>query len=430
MFTWKKISAVFLCLVIIGLSIAAGCGGGGEEEAVPPVKIGAIIPSTGAYASYGPWLKTGIEFVLDEIEEAGGIKSLGGAQIEVAWADDQSSGATAATEYERLVAVEHVRFVIGPVFTGTALNVASLADEYKIPTISLYASGDQLRQLNLTYWRSVTAGTFAGAYGAAFVDFLQYLIDNYDVPHDRIALVFADTTTGKAQRAGALQRLEELGLDGNIVLDQLFSVQAADMTPYALIAKDANPDVVVGYTTPAAGVKLVRAYYDISFYPPIMIGEGSVSNPAQYRTLATPAVYDKLFVEHGAGFGLQSFNDHIGLESCRDAMVRARAWSEAHGIPFDEYLDGFMMAAQAMYALWDALEEAGSAEPEAINEALRNLSIDENDPHFIVPAFAPALEWESYGLIKNYNPLFSQIQDEVEVLVYPEDLKQAEPLFP
>ncbi len=430
MFTWKKISAVFLCLLIIGLSIAAGCGGSGEEEAVPPVKIGAIIPSTGAYAAYGPWLKTGIEFVLDEIEEAGGIKSLGGAQIEVAWADDASSGATAATEYERLVAVEHVRFVIGPVLSGTALNVASLADQYKIPTISLYASGDQFRQLNLTYWRSVTSGTFAGAYGAAFVDFLQYLIENYDVPHDRIALFFCDTTSGKAQRAGAVQRLQELGLDGNIVSDQLFSVQAADMTPYALIAKNASPDVVMGYTMPAPGLKLVKAMYDLDWYPAIVIGEGSVSNPAQYRTLATPAVYDKVFVDNGAGFGLQSFVDDIALESCRDAMVRARAWCEANGYPFDEYMDGFMMTAQAMYALWDALEETGSAEPEAINEALRNLSIEENDPHFIVPAFAPALEWESYGLIRNYNPLFSQIQDEVQVLVYPEDLKQAEPIFP
>jgi len=58
------------------------------------------------------------------------------------------------------------------------------------------------------------------------------------------------------------------------------------------------------------------------------------------------------------------------------------------------------------------------------------LSIDEDDPHFIVPSFAPALEWESYGLIKYYNPLFTQIQDGEEVLVYPKDLKQAEPLFP
>ncbi len=430
MFIWKKISAVFLCLLIIGLSMAAGCGGGGENKPVVSVMIGAIIPSTGAYAAYGPWLKAGIEFVLDEIDAAGGIKSLGGARIDVRWADDASKPDVAATEYERLVTAENASFVIGPVLSGTALGIATKADQYKIPTISLYASGDQFKAWNLTYWRSVSPGTFAGAYGAAYVDFLKYLIDNYDVPHDRIALIFCDTTSGKAQRDGALQRLQELGLDSNIVLDQLFSVQAADVTPYALIAKQANPDVVLCYTMPGPGVKFVKAMYDNDWYPPIVIGEGSLSQPGQYRTLATPAVYDKVFVEHGAGFGLQSFKEDIGIESCRNAMARAKAWCDANGYPFDQYIDGMMMTAQAMYALWDALEEAGSADPEAINEALRNLSIGEEDPHFIVPSFAPALEWESYGLIKHYSPLFSQIQNGVDVLVYPKDLEQAEPRLP
>jgi ABC-type branched-subunit amino acid transport system substrate-binding protein len=66
------------------------------------VKIGLLQPLTGFLAYDGIQGKYGAMLAIDEINAAGGIKSLGGAKLETVLADAQASPAVAISEVDRL----------------------------------------------------------------------------------------------------------------------------------------------------------------------------------------------------------------------------------------------------------------------------------------------------------------------------------------
>jgi branched-chain amino acid transport system substrate-binding protein len=68
-----------------------------------PIKIGILQPVTGALAQDGTYGKLGAEIAIDEINKAGGIKSIGGAKIEMVFGDARSTpeGGTSADSHRR-----------------------------------------------------------------------------------------------------------------------------------------------------------------------------------------------------------------------------------------------------------------------------------------------------------------------------------------
>ncbi|HEU0292006.1 MAG TPA: ABC transporter substrate-binding protein, partial [Anaerolineales bacterium] len=88
------------CLVVISLVLSA-CGAGTTTQAPSgatdapaapageTIKVGALYPLTGDLAKLGEENKDGLQLAIDEINAAGGIASMGGAKIELVWADSQ-----------------------------------------------------------------------------------------------------------------------------------------------------------------------------------------------------------------------------------------------------------------------------------------------------------------------------------------------------
>ena len=67
-----------------------------------PVKIGVLHPVTGALAYSGQQCRMGALMAIEDINKAGGIKSLGGAKIEAMLGDAQSSPQAGTAEIEKM----------------------------------------------------------------------------------------------------------------------------------------------------------------------------------------------------------------------------------------------------------------------------------------------------------------------------------------
>ncbi len=67
-----------------------------------PVKLGILQPVTGALAQDGEYGRIGAQLAIDDINAAGGIKSLGGAKIEMVFGDARSSPEGGTQEVERM----------------------------------------------------------------------------------------------------------------------------------------------------------------------------------------------------------------------------------------------------------------------------------------------------------------------------------------
>src|SRR6202163_5084817 len=60
-----------------------------DAQAQNKVRIGVIVPLSGPFALGGQNVKRGYDLAVEYLNAAGGIKALGGAQIELVYADNQ-----------------------------------------------------------------------------------------------------------------------------------------------------------------------------------------------------------------------------------------------------------------------------------------------------------------------------------------------------
>ena len=76
-------------------------------------RVGVVLPLSGQFALGGQNVKRGYDLAAEDINAAGGIKALGGAQIELVYADNQGKQDVAIGETERLIQQERVSAIMG-----------------------------------------------------------------------------------------------------------------------------------------------------------------------------------------------------------------------------------------------------------------------------------------------------------------------------
>ena len=124
---WK----LFFIFTVVVAWIPGVCLAGSDS-----VKIGVLMPLTGMHASYGENCVPGMKFAVATVNEQGGIKSLGGAQLELLISDTRSDPKVAGAELDRVLGGKKVSALIGPFSSTEAKAFNLLSDQYKIPFIS------------------------------------------------------------------------------------------------------------------------------------------------------------------------------------------------------------------------------------------------------------------------------------------------------
>src|ERR1700732_1726175 len=71
--------------------------------AADPVNIGALYPTTGSRAQIGVGCVAAAKLAVEMVNDAGGIKSLGGAKLNLILSDVQSDTTVTRTETDRLI---------------------------------------------------------------------------------------------------------------------------------------------------------------------------------------------------------------------------------------------------------------------------------------------------------------------------------------
>ena len=122
------------CAAVVSFALA------GQASAEDKVKIGVIFPLTGNAASAGLHGKAGLEVAADIINNAhpelgnfplaknAGLAGLGGAKIELVFADNQGSPATGQNQALRLITEEKVVALTGAYQSGITLTTSAIAE--------------------------------------------------------------------------------------------------------------------------------------------------------------------------------------------------------------------------------------------------------------------------------------------------------------
>jgi ABC-type branched-subunit amino acid transport system substrate-binding protein len=119
----------------MGLAGAGFVGASAASASKPPIVIGAIAGTTGAYGSTGVAVINGTIMAIDAINKAGGVL---GRKLSLKWGNDDASATTSALDFKKFMSDGAVAMLGSP---DTATTTVQLADQYKLPDLGAIDDG-------------------------------------------------------------------------------------------------------------------------------------------------------------------------------------------------------------------------------------------------------------------------------------------------
>ncbi len=380
---------VFLMVAVIGFIGLLG-NAPAVLAADKVVKVGNIEPLSGPSASVGQQGKCARDLAVEEINAAGGIKSLGGAKIEMIYADSESKPEKGVAEAERLINTEKVHVLTGCWNSSVTYPTTAVAERYGIPFIVPVSVADKITEQGFkTVFRIAAKDSWWTRDQFAF---LKDMAKETNTKIETVALVYENGDWGKGFAEGWKKLAEKDGY--KVVLDEPYPSTATDLSPVVQKIKRANPDVLLLTSNAADAILLTNTLAEYKVKPKAIIGSGGGhADPSFMQAAGKNAqyVFDIVEWEMDVGKpGVPAFNEKF----------RAKCGYNPAGESVDAYV--------AMYVLADALERAGSLDPKAIRDALAATKLS-SGPAMV--ASYDAIEFDETGQNKNAALCIVQIND-------------------
>ena len=127
-----------------GLALLAACSGGSGssgDAAGDTIRIGEFASLTGKEATFGTSSHRGTLLAIKEINAAGGVL---GKPLQLIHEDNRSLQGESATIAKKLITRDKVVALLGEVASGRSLEVAPIAQQYRIPMISPSSTNPQV----------------------------------------------------------------------------------------------------------------------------------------------------------------------------------------------------------------------------------------------------------------------------------------------
>jgi branched-chain amino acid transport system substrate-binding protein len=240
-----RIARVLPALVLIVAACAPTTGapsGGSNAPAAGEIKVGAVLPLTGAFSASGNYFQQAYQLATDEVNGAGGL-DVGGKKLPITLKilDDGSDTTKSRSLVEQLATQEKVNVLLGGYDTTLVQAQQGVPDQYKIPMVE----GGGAASAIFTRGNKYLFGTLATIddLGNITMDFLKYWIDQGKLPKPlKIALAWENTDHGKDYQAAVNKVAKDDPGRFQVVLDQSFDLNGSDFTPLLTQVKAANAD--------------------------------------------------------------------------------------------------------------------------------------------------------------------------------------------
>jgi branched-chain amino acid transport system substrate-binding protein len=331
--------------------------------AADAVKVGALYPLTGNSAPAGQAAKAAIELAIDIVNnahpelkglplaETAGLPNLGGAKIEVIPVDHQGDPSVGQQQALRLITQEKVAALLGVYHSSVALTTTAVAERYGVPFVvgDSVAANITQRGFKWTFRVTPIATDFAKAYS----DFLSDMRKE-GKKVESVAVLNENTDYGTSVGNSIAEAMKNGGFK---VLQIVYSAKSTDVSPQVLQLKEQKPDVAVfvGYT--ADEILYMKTLKNLDFLPTMIIGDDAGFSDPSFLPAVGDIVQGTLNRSAWATGAAGSVTDKI------NEMYKAKT-----GRDLDDTSGRWM---QAFFVLADALNRAGSIDPEKIQKALQ-----------------------------------------------------------
>jgi branched-chain amino acid transport system substrate-binding protein len=301
-----------------------------------------------------------------------GIPNLGNAKLEVIFGDHQASPEIGMSETERLYLQENVVTVVGCYQSGVTSTASAVAERLQRPFLNPDSTSPKLVERGFKWFFRLTPDDKIFTYN--MFKFIEDLKEKRNEKIDSVALVCENTLWGQDFAEIARETAKKSGL--KIVEDIVYPAETPEVTSEVQRIKAANPDVVIHASYVSDSIIFMKTYKEQGYAP-----KGILADAAGF--------VDSAFIETLGGDADYTISRSVWSEDLLELKPVAKdvndLYKARYGISMNE---NSARAFMGIIVFADAINRAGSTEPEAIRKAILETNI---------PAEQIIMSWDGIG---------------------------------
>lgn len=390
-----RVRLVLIFFLLLSLTVS---GAMAQET----LKLGVVLPLSGAQKKFGELMKNGILIAQEEVNAKGGITKgiLKAKKLELVFEDSESVVDKAGQLVEKFINENKYPIILGGYSSSEGLKIGETVQKYGIPYLCPTPSVDKITQQG---WKNVFR---ISPSSSQYITGLNNFLLNVVKPKT-MAIIYEDTDYGKGLSVVMRKVCEKEGI--KIVFDKSYAAKSTDYKPMLLEMKFQKPDVVFMVSYLMDAILLVKQSKELDIRP-------------------------KIFTGGAAGFALSEFAKEAG--EAAEYLVTADLWAPDVKYPgVKEFVEKFRVkygeptyhateAYALVYVLVDVLERTKSLNKEDLIAALKETDL--------MTAFGP-VKFQDFENFTNQNKvptLARQIKKGKLVTVWPKEVAVEDYAYP
>jgi branched-chain amino acid transport system substrate-binding protein len=384
------------------------------------VVIGVLYPLSGNAAQVGidcvNAVKLGVEIVnakhqLDvPLARGEGLPGLGGARIRVVVVDHQGKPDLGQAEAERLVTQEKVHALFGAYFSGVTQTIAQVAERNGVPHLNAESSSPALTERGLKWF--FRTSPHDGHFSQAMFDFMRDLEKRRGMKIKSVAIMHEATQFGSDSAKVQEELARKAGYE--VAAKITYRDKATSLDAEVARLKAANADVFLPSSYTNDAILFVRTAKKLDYSPKLLIAQNAGwTDPTFVKEMGADAEGHIT----RAPFALDMAAKKPMITQVNE-LFRKTGGRDISDAPARAFT-GFMTLA-------DAINRAGSTDPEAIRKALVATNIP---PEQLIMPWT-GVKFDEKGQNSGVRAILQQVQKGAYVTIYPFELAAADVVYP
>src|ERR1700743_3566667 len=349
--------------VLLGATASAALLPVAGRAQTSEVVIGVIYPLSGSSAQIGVDAQkscaTANEIINKDFDfdlplaRGEGLPGLGGAKVQLVFADHQSDPQKGRAEAERLITQENVCAMMGTYQSAVAVTVSQTCERYQIPFVSAENSSPSLHRRGLKYF--FRPAPHDEMYSAAMFDFFDAM-KKKGTRIETLSLFHEDTIFGTD--SGNTQSKLAADRGYKIVADIKYRANTPSLSAEIQQLKAVNADVLMPSSYTTDSILLIKTMTELGYKANAIV--------AQDAGFSDKALYDAVGDKLEGAISRSTFSLDLATKRPMVGAINAM-YKEKSGKDLNDLSSRELMS---LLVLADAINRAGSSDGAKIRDAL------------------------------------------------------------
>ncbi len=243
-----RIVFVLCCLILL-----SSCGSKSDDQ----LTVGVLVPLTGEAAVLGKEVQQAVQLAADN------YNAISDEEISVVFEDSRCFGKDAVSAFHKLVSINRVQAIVGPLCSSETLAIAPLAELNKVVVVSPASTNPSISLAGEYIFRVIPSDALQGKAGADLV---------WKSGLKSGAVLYVQNDYGVGLKDVFKFRLKELG--GVLLAEEGYVQGSSDFRTQIAKIKEKNPEFVYLVSLPGEGGLILKQLREMQLGVSVFGAEG------------------------------------------------------------------------------------------------------------------------------------------------------------